>query len=299
MLRLLRQPFPFEDSLRVKLVRAGLIGLFVGFFLAVFQPFGIQDWQTTGKTIKLFGFGLVTGLITAGHFVVWPALFPAWFAESSWTVGKMIGFISALLLTIAVANVLYLSVLVGSPITASGLIGSIGVTFLIGIFPITGAVLTSYVLRLRAYVRSADELSQRPSTPDPALTIINLSPDAVPGPDAVFTLTAETGKDAISLTASDLLLIESSDNYATVIYLKQAVSTRILLRNTLSRLEAQANRPDIVRCHRSFVVNLDRVERVTGNAQGYRLYLLGGQFVVPVARQYNATLVAKLKPLTR
>ena len=70
-----------------------------------------------------------------------------------------------------------------------------------------------------------------------------------------------------------------------------------LLRSSLSRLEKQIDQPHIVRCHRSYVVNINRVERVTGNAQGYKLHLFAGQFLIPVARQYNESLVAGLKDL--
>lgn len=294
MFRVFQQPFPFETSLRVKLIRAVLIGVFVGLFLAVFEPFGIETWQTPYKSAKLLGFGLISALLTAGHFLIWPRLFPRWFVESRWTVGSMILFITGLILSIAVANLLYMAVLLGDPIDGAYFLRAISVTFLIGIFPTTGAVLTSYLIRLRTYMQSADQLSQRSATPDSSSVVV-VDSTPVTDPDAEFTLTADTGKDALTLTPADLLYIESSDNYATVVYLKQNTPTRALLRNTLSRLETQAARPDIVRCHRSFVVNLNRVERVTGNAQGYRLHLFGGQFVVPVARQYNATLVAQLK----
>ncbi len=89
----------------------------------------------------------------------------------------------------------------------------------------------------------------------------------------------------------------SRSSTVTVVYLKNGQPVKPLLRSSLSRLEGQINRPDIVRCHRSFVVNLDRVEKVTGNAQGYKLHLLDGQFQIPVARKYNDSLVAQLKAL--
>jgi DNA-binding LytR/AlgR family response regulator len=311
MFSLFRQPFPFDDSRQVSLIRGVVIGAFVGLFLIVFQPFGIERWQTAYKLVKLAGFGLIAGLLTAGHFVVWPRLFPGWFAESRWSVGRAIGFILTLQLSIAGVNYLYVTSLSGVALTASGFGQSIGVTLLVGIFPTTGAVLVSYLVRLRQYVRSANALSPDSASLTPAGAELNRTdvgadtglagamaepnPTAAPDPGAPFTLIGDSGRDTLTLTANDLLFIESSDNYATVVYLKQAVPTRVLLRNTLSRLEAQANRPDVVRCHRSFVVNLGRVDRVTGNAQGYKLHLLQNQFAVPVARQYNATLVAQLK----
>jgi DNA-binding LytR/AlgR family response regulator len=45
-----------------------------------------------------------------------------------------------------------------------------------------------------------------------------------------------------------------------------------------------------MRCHRSYVVSRAAIERVSGNAQGYKLHLAAGQVVVPVARKYNDLL---------
>ena len=68
---------------------------------------------------------------------------------------------------------------------------------------------------------------------------------------------------------------------------------KALLRSSLSHLETQLPGP-VVRCHRSYLVNLHQVGQVTGNAQGYRLHLHGGQAVVPVARRYAETVLGQL-----
>ena len=200
----------------------------------------------------------------------------------------MIGFVMVLLLLIALGNQLYVAWLTGAPIIAFDLLKSLEATLLIGIFPTVVSVLTTYIVKLRSYTQSAQNLSPMPGA-------VGMATDVSDKTSMPLTLSSDTGKDEITLKINDLLFIESSENYATVVYLKQNTPTRALLRNTLSRLESQANQPDVVRCHRSFVVNLNQIERVTGNAQGYKLHLVGGSFVVPVARQYNATIVTRLK----
>ena len=60
-----------------------------------------------------------------------------------------------------------------------------------------------------------------------------------------------------------------------------------LLRLTMKQAEATvASTPFIVRCHRAFLVNLQRVTKVEGNSQGYRLRLEGCAGEVPVSRGY-------------
>ena len=176
------------------------------------------------------------------------------------------------------------------------------VTFLISVFPVTGLVLLNYIAQLKKYSQAAAELPVHISPPDgvPITNTSGLGPDE--RSNSTLTLIADNEKDKLTLLTDELLFIESSDNYCTVVYLKNGQPTKPLLRSSLSRLEKQIMQPHtvrkpFVRCHRSYIVNLDRVERVTGNAQGYKLHLLGGQFQIPVARQYNETLVAELKVL--
>jgi DNA-binding LytR/AlgR family response regulator len=44
--------------------------------------------------------------------------------------------------------------------------------------------------------------------------------------------------------------------------------------------------PIFVRCHRTYIVNTDKIYSVTGNAQGYRLSLHDTQEEIPVSRTY-------------
>ena len=298
LLKLLRQPYPVSES-------AGnewLIGAFVGGFLLVFQPFGLADWHTADKIFKILGFGA----ITTGVMLLFNAgtrLLPRFFAEDRWTVGREIVKILVLILCIALANRIYLNWLLGGSMQG-GWLQSIWMTFVIGIFPTIGVVLTNYILQLRKYQQQAAHLllhkqpSDMPSlqTDTPVNAESKNTAVDLPFGNQRLVLVAENEKDTLQLDRADLLAIESSDNYCTVFYRKNGVLGKELVRSSLSRLENQlgAGTP-FVRCHRSYVVNLDRVERVSGNAQGYKLHLLNGQLVVPVARKYNDTLVASLK----
>ncbi|MFC5411307.1 LytR/AlgR family response regulator transcription factor [Larkinella bovis] len=300
MRHLLNQPYPCEDSLRRRWIKAFWIGVFVGLFLLIFQPFGLTLWDTPYKTAKILGFGLISFLVTAFVTVVTPVLFPKRFTNEHWTVGREILWITIHITLIGVANYLYLHWQLRTSAYSPDLPGMLLVTFVIGVFPATGLVVVNYIIRLKKYSQSARELAVR-EHPEKTAPIEAEKPR--------LTVTAENEKDRLSLLASDLLYIESSDNYSTVVYLKDRQPVKTLLRSSLSRLETQLHahptphspvpvHPTIVRCHRSFIVNLENVEKVTGNAQGYKLHLHHGLFQIPVARKYNDTLVAHLKALT-
>ncbi|MBO0948745.1 LytR/AlgR family response regulator transcription factor [Fibrella forsythiae] len=293
--KILRQPYPVPESAGNEWV----IGAFVGGFLLLFQPFGISDWQTSDKILKVLGFGAVTTVVMI-LFDQGTKLLPHYFAEERWTVGKEIAKILTLILFIAIANRLYMSWLVGLSMQG-GWLWAIGITFLLGIFPTVGVVLTNYIIQLRKYEQQASHLAlhkqptEQPVQLDNVVNQITLEAPQKPV-NKQIVLTAENEKDMIQLYRDDLLAIESSDNYCTVFYQKNGTIAKELIRSSLSRLENQlGTETPFVRCHRSYVVNLDRVNRVSGNAQGYKLHLLNGQLTVPVARKYNDTLVAGLK----
>lgn len=300
MFGLLNQPYPLDESSVRQLRKAALIGLFVGLFLLIFQPFGLNGWETNHKAIKILGFGLVTFVITVINCVALPKALPQLFSETRWTVGREIILVMANILAIALGNRLYVAWLLQvKEISSVSWGGIVLVTFLIAFFPVVGLVLVSYITQLKKYSNAAATLpihpTVAPSAPS-AEASASVGTPTLPAPTTV-TLVADNEKDTLTFLAADLLYIESSDNYCTVFHLKNAQPVKPLLRSSLSRLEKQISNGHIVRCHRSFVVNLNRVERVTGNAQGYKLHLCDGQFVVPVARQYNETLIAELKTL--
>ncbi|MEZ0486862.1 LytR/AlgR family response regulator transcription factor [Fibrella aquatica] len=298
LLKLLRQPYPVPENAGNEWV----IGAFVGGFLLLFQPFGLSLWNTSDKVYKVLGFGAVTTgvmlLVNEGT-----RLWPRYFAEEHWTVGREIAKILILIFLIALANRLYMSWLMGWSLQGGWLL-SIGMTFLIGIFPTVGVVMTNYILQLRKYQQQAAHLvlhkpiPAAPNSPPEKQTPDEDSVTVEPQPflDEQLVLVAENEKDTLTLKRDELLAIESSDNYCTILYLRKGVLTKELMRSSLSRFENQlVNGSSFVRCHRSYIVNLDRIERVSGNAQGYKLHLFNGQLTVPVARKYNDTLVAGLK----
>jgi len=308
MWKLFGQPYPIEEPIRRRWTKSFWIGVFVGLFLFVFQPFGLSDWHTPNKPLIIAGFGVITFLVTALNYVLVPALFPKHFRDEHWTVGREIVHVMLNILLIGLTNRLYLYLLVGGH-SGNGpdLLNAVLVTFLVGLFPVTATVMITYIVQLKKYANAAAELPVHAPLPAPAVT-----PEPTAPAPAQLTLVAENDKDSLTLAPADLLFIESSDNYSTIVYLKNGQPTRQLLRSSLSRLEgqlpAETTVPDtaesnsvinnsIVRCHRSFIVNLGQVEKVTGNAQGYKLHLCQGKFQIPVARKYNDSLIVHLKAL--
>lgn len=277
MLSFLTQPYPARDPRYSRaIVQALLSGLLIAFILVVFQPFGSYNWQHPFKNYLLAGYGLVAVVGNLTDFVVTQKLFKTYFAENRWLVWKeilrnMAGFVLAGFLCVVYGN------LAGfMPFTITQIGYMIAVCFMVGALPATVLVLLNYAYLTRKY-------SQAIAPPKVHQEQLSHIQD-------LLELVAENDKDKIAIPASALLCIAASDNYCTVFYAESDKLHKVLLRSSLSRLETQISSPRIVRCHRSYLVNLDRVASVSGNAQGYKLHLDIDVEPVPVSRSYNAVI---------
>jgi hypothetical protein len=272
---IINAPYPaLERGTRQSLVNLGL-GLFVAFFLIVFQPFGLQNVSIPNKNWFLSGFGLVTFFVVQFCEQVIPLLFPTWFKEKTWTVSKQIAFTLGTISLIAFANSAY-TCCIFPMMRFLGLIPSFVVyTFSIGLFPVVFSVFYKYSRNLKKYSQPV-QLMQDAVSDFTSLTIV---------------LSSDNGKDILQVTGDQLLFLESEDNYVTAFYMEDSRLCKHLMRSTLTRFEAMLPQPPFTRCHRSFIVNMGKVSRVSGNAQGYKLHFEGLSEYVPVARKYGKLIL--------
>ncbi len=92
----------------------------------------------------------------------------------------------------------------------------------------------------------------------------------------------------------EIVFVESKKNY---VYLASSNDEPITIRMTLKEVEKiLAEYVQFVRCHRAFIVNLDRIVNVEGNAQGLKLYLNDTSNYVPVSRSYIPKVDHLIRP---
>ncbi len=77
----------------------------------------------------------------------------------------------------------------------------------------------------------------------------------------IITFPDEKGEIKLSIDCDKLLYLESTDNYATIHYLNKSKISHYLLRNSLKWIDENLTKnTSLVRCHRSYIVNLDKVK---------------------------------------
>ncbi|QSB26582.1 LytTR family DNA-binding domain-containing protein [Flavobacterium sp. CLA17] len=103
---------------------------------------------------------------------------------------------------------------------------------------------------------------------------------------AILFINTQVKQDDFSLNIDDLLFVKADGNY---IELTKSVHTKIeteLKRISLTQFEKQISAyPHFFRCHRTYLVNMFRIQKVTGNSQGYLLSFADTNEKIPVSRK--------------
>lgn len=107
--------------------------------------------------------------------------------------------------------------------------------------------------------------------------------------------TDEKGELKISLMIDNLLYIDSADNYATIHYINKEKNTSFLIRNSLKWIEENLTKETpLVRCHRSYIINLDKVKVFKKTKNGIFLELdVPNVPDIPISKTYYEGVMEK------
>ena len=105
---------------------------------------------------------------------------------------------------------------------------------------------------------------------------------------AYIHIADEKGDVRLSIRREHLVIVESADNYVCVYYLNNQSVKKMMIRNTLHRVAEQLEGTNIVRCHRSYVVNFSLVVALRREKEGVFVeFGIGGVPNVPISRTYG------------
>lgn len=97
----------------------------------------------------------------------------------------------------------------------------------------------------------------------------------------------ESEKLRFSIKSSGILFIESTDNYVTVHTNEEGKLKKVMLRNTMKRLEKELEGTLIQRCHRSYMVNFENIKLVKLISTNLYIYMdFPDEIRIPVSRTY-------------
>lgn len=260
------------------------VSVFIGLFMLIFQPFGLDDLEIRFKGFILAGYGLVTLLVLIIDLVLLPRLVPKVYRDEKWIFIREIISLLWILFTVGLANLVYSAIILGFTLSFSNVMIFQAYTLAIGLIPVIALTL----IKLNYLKRKNEEAAQQITA-----TLVPHEFSDHPGQQVQFL--GENQKEELKVNSDDILFIKSEGNYITIGYLKNGRLSQSLLRNTMKyATDLLASFPNHYQCHRSWIVNLHRVQRVGGNSQGLKIILKDFDEDIPVARKNTAGFREKI-----
>lgn len=275
MFSLVPYSYPKSKSVKEILISSMSAGIMVYLFLIIFQPFGTENYHHPYKYFILFPYTLIFG---AAFFI--SSLFV--FRFKDWNIGSELLKIFVILLLGSIFSYLYNTLFI-SHVELS--LENYGYMFLYSLavgIPIS----TIYILSRYIYLKNIHENIARDIVPQLIGNIENFK-------EKILTITSNNIELAIA--EEDFLCAQSMENYCTLYFIENNTIKKLLLRISISNLLSQVETDSIKKCHRSYIVNLEKVKNLKGNAQGYKLILSEIDFEIPVSRSFISDIIPQLQ----
>ena len=154
---------------------------------------------------------------------------------------------------------------------------------MVALIPITVLIISKQKYLLRKHIDSANSLNK------------NLQEKSNQVQNSTIRFFADNEKDFVEFDINDFYYIESSGNYIEIHLLMEDKIIRKTFRSSLKRgLDFFIEIPEVIQCHRAFIVNTTKINNVKGNSQGLRLSLKNCETEVPVSRGFVKNVKNKI-----
>ena len=279
----LNQPFPSQKPFLQSVRSCAFIAIFIVLFLYFFKPFGLHNVKAQILQVSL-SFGLISFLFSLMFDVTVRYGLKLKTDDPSWTLLKWILVTMSCVCWIALGN--FLLIVYGYGWGGANL--EVGLlilknTLLLGILPIIVSGLIAQMNAISVNQTQAKSLTV-------ATHKAHKSTGAKPTSNTLnFDLPSG---EFFSINPQDVLCVEAMQNYVLLHYhVRGEYKTQIIRSTMVQALQklSTIEEAEIIRCHRSYVVNLLAVKDIKGNAQGLKLTLENvdeEQLTVPVSRSY-------------
>ncbi len=269
----LNRPFTLLDYTRHRWVLIVFCMVFCIVFINVFVPYNINRWSKdsgVGQFLRFSGFGIVAGFVlTVSQFGIRKLTGSRHLKVYTfvlWSLGEML-----------LLSVFFLFYQFNWKLDHRQFLKDFAESFK---YTFPGIVIAySLALLLISQLIHKKEMEKlRGNRLSDERTKLQLNQELINFPD-------EKGTVRFSIAADQVLYIESADNYVIVNYLTGDKVSRQILRNSMKNTETIAG-GSFKRCHRSFLVNLRKIEFIDYGRNRCRIRLCGTETGIPVSRKF-------------
>ena len=275
MLKILIQKYPAPRPVLRSLFIAVLSGLFIALFLLYFEPFEVNLYSNENKVFQLLFYGCITTIVLVFFLYIFPLLLPNLFSDKNWEVRHQMIFNLVILLVIATFNGIYSNYINSLPFNFYHYWLILSRTFVLGSIIIAFITFLDYHLKVKSNINLAanilEDKKEFPKAPK----------------EATHQISTDLKNETLSFIENDFNYAISDGNYTDICFLDENTLKRVTYRVTLLSFETQLKEASsLIRCHRSYLVNLNKVKNISGNAQGLKLELINQSETIPVSRNY-------------
>lgn len=271
----LEQPYPFYYEGKKLLQILGIIFLISFFFNYMLQPF---DVNTSEHKMNYFWISVIHStspiLVLLGisfSFKLLPK------ATDDWSIKNEFILIFFLVLFTGITQFLIRDIIYNNPLNWSWhyFKEEITNTFIAGLF------LAPIVILINANRRqSINQINANRITSELIKTPEHQN-------NTTVTIETEVKSEKFSFESHHFIYAKSEGNYAEIFLKKEESIQKLIKRIPIKNLETQlSDFPFIIKTHRSILLNLNYIENVSGNAQGYKIQLKDCPNTVPVSRNF-------------
>ncbi|MCP5063157.1 MAG: LytTR family transcriptional regulator [Ignavibacteriae bacterium] len=280
---ILNRPFPLLETKKEKIFFSFSFGIFISLFLLIFQPFGTSSIERN-KILYLTGFGFITTIVMLFNFFITMNSSKVFFSSENWNVWKFIILNFIMIIPIAILNWIYAVAMtkhanLDFSFAVISFLKFIFSTITIGFFPFL--LLTLYLEQKLRYKNLNISARLNQQLAEKSLNISEKN-------DMNF----DFHNSNIKILVDDILCVKSMGNYVTLYFLKEKQLEKEIIRTTMKKIEADIlDNSKIIRCHKSYFVNLNKVITTSGNARSLYLQISELDFQIPVSRNYSKYIV--------
>lgn len=246
-------------------ISAIIVAILVYLFLALFQPFGTYNYVHTNKHLLLIPYAIIAFVsFFIGDYFISKKI-------TNWTWKNEVLKTFVLLLFCAILNYWYSIYFINNAdFSLQTLFYMMLFTYTLGLPICTIAILGKY-----SFLKNTNIEAER--------TEANIENKIET--ESALSIIPDVGEN-LNIKKKAFLYAQSEGNYSYIFYLNNEIVEKELLRISLKNLEEQIGDNNIIRCHRSYILNIQNVIYKQGNSQGFKISLKLTAEKIPVSRKY-------------
>lgn len=281
------KPYYLNKGLNFKLFVVVGMGILTATFLLVYQPKVMVD-----NTDDFINYSIICGFIVSLSLSIYYFLirgfFPNFFDEKKWNIGKHTVMIIVTIFILSGILWVFNQIILPAETVKKFTYGYVTMLVLeIGFFPLI--IFLLFDERYGNYIKNLEQkkaTKKRVKDTKPIKRIKKTQNTVNKG----VTIYSYNNKNSLTFNINNLIYITSEANYGVFFILEEGQVKEKILRKTLANIEKDLKHfKNILRCHRSFIVNINYVNNYNSNSQGGYLKIKKLNKKIPLSRKFSET----------